>query len=423
MEGASYRRFRPLERLPVKMKPRSLYIHVPFCTRRCSYCDFAVDPTAEPPAAEWLDSICTELKLISAEQGWSDPLELDTVYVGGGTPSLLGTGVMASLRDRLFPHARWSGDAEWTCEANPESFSTEVARDWKAAGVNRVSLGVQTFHEPSLRWMGRLHGAAGAGRAVAEARAAGFDNLSLDLIFGLPTRLGRDWRDDLDRVVELEPEHVSLYGLTAETGAPLGRWVSEGREVLADEDQYAEEYLLAHERLTTAGMEHYEVSNFGRPGHFSRHNFTYWTGDPYLALGPGAHSFLPPVRRWNLRSWSAYREALRRDARPIDGSEVVDAAAAELERAWLLLRTTRPFRPDPRDATVQRLIRSWLESDLAETREGDIRLTPRGWLLLDEMAVALSSVRSGAYAPDRLTDVDDRRGSVQILANLNDSGQ
>jgi oxygen-independent coproporphyrinogen III oxidase len=404
------------------MAPRSLYIHVPFCTRRCSYCDFAVEATSDAPAEEWLASIVRELELTAEQQEWSLPLEVDTVYIGGGTPSLLGTGVMHALRDRVARMVRWSDAAEWTCEANPESFSPQLARDWKQSGVNRISLGLQTFHEPALRWMGRLHGPDGPPRAVQAAREAGFDNVSLDLIFGLPLRLQRDWEDDLNRVIALQPEHVSLYGLTAEAGAPLGRWVGEGRETLADEDSYAAEYLLAHERLTAAGFEHYEVSNFGRPGRFSRHNSAYWTGEPYAALGPGAHAFFPPERRWNLRSWSAYREALKQGVLPLDGTERIDSETAELERAWLVLRTNRSFRPDAQNSREAQLMKFWLDNEFADVVAGGYRLSPRGWLLLDELAVALHSARSTRAAERRRPHIDGAAGTVQILANSNEVG-
>src|SRR5690606_18225905 len=232
---------------------------------------------------------------------WAWPLQLRTVYVGGGTPSLLGAGAMEALRRRLEPYVRLADDVEWTVEANPESFDEAVARGWREAGVNRLSLGAQTFDEGALRWMGRLHDADGPARAVEAARRAGIENVSLDLIFGLPARLGRDWGADLDRALALEPTHVSLYGLTAEPATPLGRWVGEGRETLADEDAYEAEYMLAADRLAAAGYVHYEVSNFARPGRESRHNSAYWTGAAYLGLGPSAHSYVPPERRWNLR--------------------------------------------------------------------------------------------------------------------------
>jgi oxygen-independent coproporphyrinogen-3 oxidase len=374
------------------MTPRSLYIHVPFCARRCAYCDFAVQATSRAPTHEWLESILGELALLRVDRRWNDLLELETVYVGGGTPSMLAPEAMRALARGLGSHASLSeGSLEWTCEANPESFTPEIAAGWRAAGVNRISLGAQTFHEPTLRWMGRLHGVEGPGRAMAAARSAGFEDVSVDLIFGVPGRLGRDWAEDLERALALEPEHISLYGLTAEAATPLGRWVREGRETLADEDRYADEYLLAHERLRSAGYEHYEVSNFARPGRRSRHNSAYWTGAPYAALGPGAHSFDPPVRRWNLRSWDAYREAVRAGRLPIDDQETVDAGTSALERAWLALRTEAglPLSEASPDQTA--MAEGWARRGLAAPLDGAIRLTARGWLLLDRLAVDIAA--------------------------------
>jgi oxygen-independent coproporphyrinogen III oxidase len=372
--------------------PRSLYVHVPFCVRRCSYCDFAVQVAAEAPVDAWLDAVSGELALLAAERGWDRALALDTLYVGGGTPSLLGPGAMARLAGRLSPRVDLgAAGLEWTCEANPESFSGEVARGWRAAGVNRISLGAQTFHEPALRWMGRMHGPEGPARAMAAARAAGFGNVSIDLIFGLPDRLGRDWSEDLDRALALEPEHVSLYGLTAETGTPLGRWVGEGRESLAGEERYAFEYLLANERLTAVGFEHYEVSNFARPGLRSRHNLAYWTGAPYAALGPGSHAFYPPVRRWNLRDWEAYRCAVREGRLPVDDEETVGAADAALERVWLGLRTDAGLPLDELAPAQRELAGRWRRHGLANVDGSTLRLTPQGWLLLDRLAVDLAT--------------------------------
>ncbi len=389
------------------MYPRSLYVHVPFCVRRCSYCDFAVEVAREAPVESWLASVVAELDLQLREREWVAPLELDTLYVGGGTPSLLGLGALAALREGLAPRARLVPGAEWTAEANPESFTAELGRDWRAAGVNRLSLGTQTFHAPALRWMGRMHGEAGAVRATLAAREAGFDNVSVDLLFGLPERLGRDWAADLDRVLELEPEHLSLYGLTAEASTPLGRWVREGREALADEDRYAEEYLLAHERLTAAGYEHYEVSNFGLPGRRSRHNFAYWKGAPYAALGPGAHGFDPPLRRWNLRSWSGYREAILAGRLPVDDQEIVSQEDATLERVWLRLRTDLGFPLDEAGAAQRALAARWAQRGWARQERGAIRLTAEGWLRLDRLAVDFA----GAGGPSAAAEEDgsDRR--------------
>jgi oxygen-independent coproporphyrinogen III oxidase len=370
--------------------PQHLYVHVPFCLRRCSYCDFAVTATPHAPAAAWLGAIGRELAAHIVRQGWPPP-EWRTVYVGGGTPSLLGAAVMAELRERIGGAAALDGVTEWTAEANPESLSAELARGWRAAGVDRLSIGVQSFHEPTLRWMGRLHGAAGARAAVAAARAGGIDNLSIDLIFGVPGRLGRDWAADLDAALALAPEHVSLYGLTAEPATPLGRWVREGREALAGEERYAEEYLLAVERLTGAGFRHYEVSNFARPGRESRHNRAYWDGSAYLGLGPGAHSYLPPRRFWNTRDWLAYRQAVEGEGSAVAAEEQLDAEAAALEAVWLGLRTADGIRTDELAEPQRRRIRRWERLGQASVSDGRVRLTAAGWLLLDPLSVELSS--------------------------------
>lgn len=342
----------------------------------------------QPPLTAWLEAIAAECELVAAVEAWDEPLALETVYVGGGTPSLLGAGVMAELRTRLERWARWDATPlEWTVEANPESVDGVLARDWHTAGVNRVSLGVQSFHEPALRWMGRLHGPDGAARAMDAARAAGIGNVSIDLIFGLPDRLGRDWATDLERALALEPDHISLYGLTAEPGAALGRWVNEGREALPHEDVYAREYLLAAQMLRAAGFRHYEVSNFAQPGRESRHNSAYWTGAAYLGLGPSAHSYASPMRRWNVRDWDAYRERVARRERPIADEEQITGDAARLEAVWLALRTAAGLPAADWSRAQERVVHGWVQTGRAERTASGVRLTPRGWLLLDRLAV------------------------------------
>jgi oxygen-independent coproporphyrinogen-3 oxidase len=319
---------------------------------------------------------------------------VDTLFVGGGTPSLLGPEAMAGLKSLLGARRLASPELEWTAEANPESLTEEVAVAWRSAGVNRLSLGAQSFHPDALRWMGRLHGPDGAGRAVAAARGAGIDNLSVDLMFGLPAQVERDWRKDLEEVLSLEVPHVSLYGLTVEQATPLGRAVREGRETPVDEERYREEYLLAAEILGSEGYEHYEVSNFARPGMQSRHNLTYWLGDPYLGLGNGAHSYAPPVRRWNGRSWEDYAARVREGNSPEEGRETLDAQAVALEGAWLGLRTSRGIPMARMGANELALVAEWVRQGLAEEKDGSARLTPTGWLVLDRLAVELDAASS-----------------------------
>ena len=286
------------------MPPGHLYIHVPFCARRCSYCDFSIAVRARTPVEEYTSALRTELA-----GGVVAGSTLDTVYLGGGTPSRLGgpgvADVLSSVRDR----ASVAPDAEITIEANPDDVNDVAVAQWVAAGVNRVSLGSQSFDDSVLEWMHRTHDSRQIAQAVKALRRGGISNLSLDLIFALPDTLKRSWERDLTLALDLDPAHVSLYGLTVEAHTPIARWRDRGAVVEGNEDAYEEEFLLAHETMGNAGFEHYEVSNFSRPGKASRHNSAYWTGARYAGVGPSAHSFDGSTRRWNV---SAYSEWVRR---------------------------------------------------------------------------------------------------------------
>ena len=322
--------------------------------------------------------------------------DYETVYFGGGTPSLLAPEAIAELLHELTdprrtphavtPHVSTSHAArEVTLEANPEDVTPEHARAWRAAGVNRVSLGAQSFDDRVLQWMHRSHDAAQITRAVLALRGAGIDNISLDLIFGLPEELKRDWKRDLDILCSLLPAHCSLYGLTVEPRTPLDRWISRGATSLPADDRYAEEYLQAHARLRMAGFEFYEVSNAARVGYRSRHNSAYWSGRPYLGLGPAAHSFDGRTRRWNLPAWEAYRRAIAEGRSAVETEETLTAEQRETERVYLALRTieglpTAPYRPPPQWAS-----RGWVEA----TKDG-LRCTAEGWLRLDSLVRELT---------------------------------
>jgi len=360
-----------------------------------------VHVASEGDVDAWIEAVGTEWRLVQ-EEGWVPMAErLDTLYVGGGTPSHLGPTVMAGLAEVLGPDRLSHTDLEWTAEANPESFTHQVAEAWSAAGVNRLSLGVQSFNDGVLGWMGRLHGAEGARAAVEVARDANLHNLSIDLIFGLPGRLDRDWAADLDQALALDPPHVSLYGLTVEPGTKLGRAMDEKQEVALDEDRYRGEYLLAVERLTGAGYDHYEVSNFARDGLVSRHNSVYWSGAPYLGLGNGAHSFVAPVRRWNLREWEHYRSRLADSESPVAESETLDAAALQLEKLWLGLRTSAGLGTDELDPKAMSVVERWTSGGLARCLNDRVVLTAEGWLVMDRLTVELDNVLTGdSLRPD-----------------------
>lgn len=373
---------------------RHLYVHVPFCARRCSYCDFAIAVRARVPVAEYLDALRAELRLrLGARNERREPVELDTLYFGGGTPSRLGgEGVAASIA-AVTEHASLAPGAEVTLEVNPDDVTDDALRLWRAAGVNRLSIGSQSFSDRALGWMHRTHDAAGIETAVARARAAGIANLSLDLIFALPGGVERSWSEDLERALELEPSHLSLYGLTVEPGTPLARWRERGMADEAPEERYEEDFLLAHERLTAGGFRHYEVSNFARPGLESRHNSSYWRGVPYAGVGPSAHEFDGRRRRWNAAAYAEWVRAVKAGRDPLAGEEVLTDENRAAETVYLGLRTDGglELRAGERER-VDRWVRAgWAELDEDSPR---VRLTASGWLRLDALAADLTVHRS-----------------------------
>lgn len=365
-----------------------VYVHAPFCARRCSYCDFAIAVRRVPPAAQFVDALRSELQ-VRVCTGMGSAME--TLYIGGGTPSHFPPAALAEIVALLRGRFGIAADAEVTLEANPEDVTLENAVAWRQAGINRLSLGVQSFDDATLRWMHRVHDsrqAVAAARLIAEA---GFDNWSLDLIFGLPGAVVRDWHADLERALELEPPHLSLYGLTVEPHTTLYHWQARGATPAPEEDAYASEFLEAHQLLEAVGYCHYEVSNYARSGYESRHNLAYWTRRPYLGLGPSAHSFDGRRRRWNLRYYEAWRRALAAGVDPVDGEEQLAPEQAHLEELYLSLRTLRGVLLRSEDCRIAEEFarRGWLE------RKGERWLaTPRGWLLLDRLVLSLTEAAS-----------------------------
>ena len=360
---------------------RHLYVHVPFCSRRCSYCDFSIAVRQRVPARAYVEAVLGELAL--AKRDIEDGLR--TLYFGGGTPSHLPEEALEVLVGTLAP-AR-DQDLEITLEANPEDVTADVARAWRRLGITRISLGAQSFDDRALAWMHRVHNAAQARQAVTVLRAAGFDNLSLDLIFALPVELERDWRRDLELALALEPAHLSLYGLTVEPRTPLARWVSRGASSAPSDERYAEEYLLAHAILGREGFQFYEVSNAARGTYRSRHNGAYWSGQPYLGLGPAAHSYDGEIRRWNLSAWEAYRGALSRQERPVQAEERLTPELRELERRYLALRTVEGL---PTSAATPSQLSLWERAGWISVGADRFCCTPEGWLRLDALVADLT---------------------------------
>jgi len=369
------------------MSDLSLYLHIPFCRCKCSYCSFVSFAGREVQLPSYVDALSTEMHLTHRPGA-----VVKTVYFGGGTPSLLQPVDVKRLLSAVHECYAVDTSPEITLEANPGTIDGDyLSRLW-AAGVNRLSLGVQSLDDGDLAFLGRLHSASGARQAIGQARAAGFDNLSLDFIYGLPHRRILDWDRMLDGIIDLGADHLSLYGLTLEPGTPLGDAAARG-EFSLDADAAASEYELASKKLNSAGYRHYEISNWARPGFESRHNTVYWRRGDYLGLGAAAHSFLEERRIANVGGLDGYMEALGDGHMPPQEMEVIDDATALSETIILGLRLSdgvalndigHRFKIDlPGRYAAE--IAELSEMGLVEVTEGRLWLSPRGRLLGNEV--------------------------------------
>ncbi len=365
------------------MRVTSVYIHIPFCRRKCNYCDFA--STALYGHEQELAAYPTWLRQeLALYQPKLDLSHLETIYFGGGTPSLLTPQQVAEILS-WFPPA-----GEITLEANPETVEGQRLHDYRQAGINRLSLGIQSFQPALLSAMGRGHSAAQAKAAVAAARQAGLENINLDLIYGLPAQTLAMWQEDLTQALALESEHISLYGLTLHEGTP---WGDDPMIHAADQDLSADMLELAIDRLAAAGYRHYEIANFARPGFASRHNCAYWQRENYLGLGVAAASCLAERRFANHPTLAAYAAALAAGKRPVAEEETltIDQVLAEamflglrLEKGVVAKEFYRRYGADPLRRYHRELARMQ-KLGLLETDDGVIRLTRRGLLLGNEV--------------------------------------
>ena len=386
----------------------AFYVHVPFCQARCAYCDFSTYAGLERLIPAYVAALCREIE--HAGQQWGH-LAVPTIYFGGGTPSLLPSELLSILFDTLRFTFHVSDDAEITLEANPGTVTTEWLYRLRTLGLNRLSLGVQSAHDDELHLLGRIHSWAQAVETVAAARAAGFDNLNLDFIYGLPGHTLARWQETLERTLALGPEHLSLYCLGVEQGTPLEKRIAAGELPPPDEDLAAEMYTWAEERLAEAGYFHYEISNWARadleggcwwwPRYATsatseavspfvcRHNLTYWRNEPWLGLGAGAHSWLSG-RRWaNARHPQDYVAALEQGHTPVAESEPIGHRLEMGETMMLGLRLAEGVDGDRFHTRFGIALETAFGDELAQLRDlgllnwnGHVaRLTARGRLL------------------------------------------
>ena len=369
--------------------PLSLYVHIPFCASKCAYCDFASFPDREGDWRRYFEALWGEL------DGWREALaghEVATVFFGGGTPTLVDAEYIEETLARCRAAVPFADGAEITLEGNPGTLTPEKLAAYGRAGVNRLSLGAQSFDDGLLKSLGRIHTAAQIGEAVAMARAAGFGNINLDLMYALPGQTEGQWRDTLERAAALGVEHVSAYSLIVEEGTPMAARVASGRAVLPEDDAVNAMQRRAIDILAEAGYGRYEISNFAKPGFECRHNLVYWNRGEYLGLGCAAHSLLDGRRFSNPASLDAYLSGVRRV-----GEERLTRSDAMEETLMLSTRTVRgldlaAWRRDfgrefslGREAALARLRRG----GLIDMTDGFLRLTTRGMELQDAVVLEL----------------------------------
>jgi len=375
-------------------EPLGLYVHIPFCERKCTYCHFAIDPRRpdEERQERYLRALLHEISG-AAEQPPSQ--RADSIYLGGGTPTLLSLDRLAQLVEALRQGFDLSSGAEVTVEANPRDLDASGYRALRGLGVNRLSLGVQAFDDGVLREMGRLHTAEDACAAYAAVRAAGFDNVSIDLILGWPGESAARWLRALAQVAELRPDHVSLYVLEVEGKTLLAHQLRRGGVALPDDDVVADLYAQTVDMLEAVGIHRYEISNFARPGKESRHNGKYWADAPFLGFGMSAHSYWNGCRSWNVSSFGVYCSRIEQSG-PLaarDGERVLSEEERRSEALFTGLRRSEGidlehfkerYGIDPQASYVEHL-REPLAAGLIEARDGRLRLTETGVLLSNEV--------------------------------------
>jgi oxygen-independent coproporphyrinogen-3 oxidase len=367
------------------------YVHVPFCAKRCGYCSFNTAPLEDGAMVRYLEALHREVDLLGAV-AWTPRVRLSTIFFGGGTPSLLTADDMTAVLDRIRSRLTVTGGAEITVECNPESVTREKLSGYRAAGVTRLSLGVQSLDDSILPRLGRLHDARGARAAFEAARDAGFDNVSVDLMYGLPGLDVDGWTRAVDGVLDWKPEHLSAYGLTLDAGS---LWGAAGVEGIPPEDTQVDQYWRLARAAAARGLEHYEISNYARPGFRSRHNQIYWHAAEYLAAGPGACGFVGRMRYANVKATPRYCETLASGTLPVASSEHLSDRQRLAERLLLGLRTIDGISGtllesrldgDPR---LRRLVDEWRARALLIDAGDRVRLTEAGFLLSDALFVEL----------------------------------
>lgn len=317
----------------------AIYIHIPFCKQACNYCNFHFSASRKKKP-EFLQALKNEIVLQKDffNDGINSKAIIDTLYLGGGTPSILDIGEINSIFEEITKYYILSPSAEITLEANPDDLTLQKLQELRQTPVNRLSIGVQSFHAPDLTYMNRAHNPQHAMQALENSKKAGFENITVDLIYGTPGLSDKQWLTNIETLIDLDIRHISAYSLTVEPKTPLDLFIRKGKNKPIDDGQAAQQFEILCNVLSRHGYDHYEISNFGRPGYYSRHNMVYWSGKPYLGLGPSAHSFMPGKRRWNVANTSQYIAQLAKNQIPYE-EEILTPVQQHNEYVMTSLRT------------------------------------------------------------------------------------
>lgn len=367
---------------------RGIYIHIPFCRQACRYCDFFFSVSLKY-VDEYVDCLVREIELRAGEKPGS---EVESLYFGGGTPSVLSEVHLQKILEAIHKHYSFRKGAEWTIECNPDDLSQDYLKGLINKGFNRISVGIQSFFERDLELMRRSHNAAQAEQSIIDASVAGFENITMDLIYGIPGQSLEEWKQNIEKTLALPVSHVSAYHLTFEQGTVFDHWRKKGRLLPVHEEESVKQFQLLRTLLLERGFDHYEISNFAFNGNMSAHNMLYWSGKPYLGLGPSAHSFDGLARSWNLSSLKGYMEAVSAGS---GFSETENLSSVEGYHDYLITSLRTRWGADPEFIVKQfgedlfqhfeLKSKTFLEQGKLWITEDHVAIHPDHWLLTDHI--------------------------------------
>ena len=375
------------------LKPASsIYIHIPFCATKCYYCAFNTYAFHKEQAKAYLTALRTEMELYAPD---TEPLQ--TIFIGGGTPSILSTNALAQLFTDIQQHFQITPDAEITVECNPGTVDAEKLRVMQDNGVNRLSFGLQAMQDETLKQLGRIHTATEFLESYHLARENGFENINIDLIFALPDQTMKAWHHTLNEVIALDPDHISAYNLVMEETTPFYEWWQAGELHLPSEDTEADMFQYTIETLTAHGYVHYEICNFAKSNYDAKHNLVYWNNQPCIGLGAGASGYINGIRYTNIRGIAPYINKLSKRNKPIADTERLTGKAEKAETLMFALRKREGISIDAYqdrfgekiEIAFGNILKKWIDLQLLEHTATHLRLTPRGLLLANEVFVEL----------------------------------